>query len=70
MRVNVAGTRSYTITGTYDPQKAKPFQVVMFESPIPLQGNDVVKMDAATEGPPSPYGRRGKSTVRVRGIRL
>ena len=72
LRVNVAGMRSYTVTGTYDPQKAKKRSIpgfdVMFESPILLQGNDVVKMNAAIEGPPSPYGRRGKSTVKVRGM--
>ena len=72
LRVNVAGMRSYTVTGTYDPQKAKKRSIpgfdVMFESPILLQGNDVVKMNAAIEGPPSSYGRRGKSTVKVRGM--
>lgn len=70
--VNVDGIRSYKISGTYDPQKAKKRSVpgfdVMFQSPILLQGNDVFKMEATIGGPPSPYGRRGKSTVKVRGI--
>ena len=69
--VNVNGIRSYTRTGTYDPQtrnRSIPGFDVMFESPILVQGNDVVKMDAAIKGASSLYGHCGKSTVKRRGI--
>ena len=40
----------------------------MLNSPILVQKNEIVKMNALIKGPPSPFGRRGKSTVKKRGI--
>ena len=71
LEVNVNNTRSYKITGNYQAQSNKQgfsgFDV-MLNSPILVQKNERVKMNALISGPPSPFGRRGKSTVKKRGI--
>ena len=69
LSVNVNDIRSCTRTGTYRLQQTQNQGFdVMFESPILMQGNDVVNMDAAILGYPSAYGRCGKFTVKKGGV--
>ena len=57
--------------GRYDSQTNNhgvPGFDVMLKSPVLLKDHDVVTIDAKIDGPPSPFGRRGKSTVQVQGV--
>ena len=71
LNVFVDNMRNYSTTGKYNQQlkgqSTSAFDV-MFEPPILVQENEIVKMDATISGLPSYFGRRGKSTVKKRGI--
>ncbi len=70
LRVNGKSTND-SRSVTYKPQTMEhsiPGSDVMFKSPILVQENEIVKMDAGIFGPPSCFGRCGKSTVKVQGI--
>ena len=71
LKVNVDNTRSYNKTGNYQAQSkgqtVSDFDV-MLNSPILVQKNERVKMNALIRGPPSPFGRHGKFTVKNREI--
>ena len=71
LNVFVDNMRNYSTTGAYNQQlkgqSTSAFDV-MFEPPILVQENEIVKMDATMSGRPSYFGRRGKSTVKKRGI--
>ena len=71
LNVLVDDIRSYRKTDTYNQQSKEQSTSafdVMFEPPILVQENEIVKMDATIRGRPSYFGRRGKSTVEKRGI--
>ena len=71
LEVNVDDTRSFKKTAICRAQSNKQgfsgFDV-MLNSPILVQKNEIVKMNALIKGPSSPFGRHGKSTVKKRGV--
>ena len=71
LKVVVDNMRNYSTTGAHKEQlkeQSTPAFDVMFEPPILIQKKEIVKMEATISGRPSYFGRRGKSTVKKRGI--
>ena len=73
LKVSVGNIGSCETSGrNYYGQSLKGHSVpgfdVMLKSPILVQRNQIVKISASIRGPPSVYGRCGKSTIKVRGV--
>jgi hypothetical protein len=70
MSINGSSTEDMRLA-SYTPQKnvngISGFDV-MLKSPILVRKDEVVKMEAQISGPPSPFGRYGKSEVKVKGV--